>query len=44
MDWLCENVEGHIPGFDEIEPYAQPIVRQLGIYREEIPIEKEGHL
>ena len=44
MDWLCENVEGSIPGFDEIEPYAQPIVRQLGIYREEIPIEKEGSL
>ena len=44
MDWLCENVEGAIPGFDEIEPYAQPIVRQLGIYREEIPIEKEGSL
>ena len=44
MDWLCENVEGYIPGFDEIEPYAQPIVRQLGIYREDIPIEKEGHL
>ena len=44
MDWLCENVEGSIPDFDEIAPYAQPIVRQLGIYREEIPVEKEGSL
>ena len=41
MDWLCENVEGHIPGFDELEPYARPIVRQLGIYRDKIPAEKE---
>ena len=44
MDWLCENVEGHIPGFDEIEPFARPIVRQLGIYRDSIPVEKEGAL
>ena len=42
MDWLCDNVNGHIPGFDEIEPFAKPIVRQLGIYREQIPVEKEG--
>ena len=42
MDWLCENVNGYIPGFDEIEPFAKPIVRQLGIYRDQIPAEKEG--
>ena len=44
MDWLCDNVEGHIPGFDEIEPFAKPIVRQLGIYRDSIPVEEEGSL
>ena len=44
MDWLCENVIGSIPEFDEIEPYAQPMVRQLGIYRDRIPVEKEGAL
>ena len=44
MDWLCENVVGSIPEFDEIEPYAQPMVRQLGIYRDRIPVEKEGSL
>ena len=42
MDWLCENVEGTIPAFDELLPFAQPTVRELGIYRETIPMEKEG--
>lgn len=44
MDWLCDNVNGSIPSFDEIEPFARPIVRQLGIYRDQIPAEKEGSL
>ena len=44
MDWLCEHVNGHIPGFDEIEDFAKPIVRQLGIYRDQLPAEKEGVL
>ena len=44
MDWLCENVEGYIPEYDQIEPFAQPIVRMLGIHRERIPIPKEGSL
>ena len=41
MDWLCENVEGSIPRFDEILPFAQPVVRELGVYRDQIPAEKE---
>ena len=44
MDWLCENVEGHIPEFSEILPYAQGLVRQQGIYQQRIPKEKEGKL
>ena len=44
MDWLCENVEGSIPQFHEILPFAQDTVRELGIYREDIPMEKEGSL
>lgn len=44
MDWLCDNVIGSIPGFDEVEPYAQPMLRELGIYRDRIPPEKEGSL
>ena len=42
MDWLCENVDGCIPKFDEILPFAQPMVRELGVYRKEIPPEKES--
>ena len=44
MDWLCENVDGFIPTFDQIAPYARNIVRALGIYRDQIPAEKEGSL
>ena len=41
MDWLCENVVGSIPPFEEILPYSQTMVRELGIYRDSIPAEKE---
>ena len=44
MDWLCNNVHGSIPGFDQILPYSQTMVRELGIYRDQIPPEKEGTL
>ena len=44
MDWLCQNVEGTIPQFDEILPISQPMVRALGVYRDEIPAEKEAPL
>ena len=44
MDWLCENVEGHIPTFDELLPTSQNLVRELGIHREQIPQKKEGAL
>ena len=42
MDWLCENVEGHIPEFEEVMPFAQATVRELGLHRERIPREKEA--
>ena len=42
MDWLSDTIEGRIPAFDEILPIAQPIVRLLGIYREDIPPVKDG--
>ena len=41
MDWLCDNVIGSIPGFDEILPMSQSLVRELGIYRDSIPVAKE---
>ena len=42
MDWLVENVVGSIPPFEEIELRSQPLIRELGIYRDKIPTEKEG--
>ncbi|MBO5867403.1 MAG: BMP family ABC transporter substrate-binding protein, partial [Oscillospiraceae bacterium] len=44
MDWLCNNVEGSIPPFEDILPYSQAMVRELGIYRDSIPKEKEGEI
>ena len=41
MDWLCENVVGSIPTFDEILPMSQAMVRELGIYRDDIIVQKE---
>ncbi len=42
MDWLCENVIGQIPPFEDILPISQNMVRELGLYRDTIPAEKEG--
>ena len=42
MDWLVENVVGAIPPFEEIDLRSQPLIRELGIYRDKIPMEKEG--
>lgn len=44
MDWLCDNVVGKIPEFEEVEAYAQPMLRELGIHRDKIPMEKEGEI
>ena len=41
MDWLCDNVEGHIPAFEEVLPVSQALVRELGVHRELAPPEKE---
>jgi hypothetical protein len=42
MDWLCENVVGEIPSFDQILPMSQNTVRELGLYRDQIKETKEG--
>ncbi len=44
MDWLCDNVIGHIPSFEEIQPYARSIVQSLGIYKDQLPVPKEVKL
>ena len=41
MDWLCSNVIGEIPPFEDILPISQNMVRELGLYRDIIPPEKE---
>jgi len=41
MDWLCENIVGEIPPFEDILPISQNMVRELGLYRDSIPTEKE---
>ncbi len=41
MDWLCDNVDGTLPSFDELLPRSQGLVRLLGIYRNTLPPEKE---
>ena len=42
MDWLCGNIVGSIPQFQEILPVSQNMVRELGIYRDKIPTQEEG--
>ena len=42
MDWLCDNIIGTIPPFEEILPISQNMVRELGVYRDSISLEKEG--
>ena len=39
MTRLSEAVEGCIPGFDALLPMAKPLVRALGIYRDQLPPE-----
>ena len=41
MDWLLDNVEGHIPAYEELLPVSQQLVRHLGLYRDQIPPEPE---
>ena len=41
MDWLCAEVDGRIPRFEELRPASRDLVRTLGVYRDELPPEKE---
>lgn len=38
MDWLCENVEGSLPKFDQVLPMARPMMELLGFQ----PYSEEG--
>ena len=37
MDWLCENVVGHIPTIDEVIPASRATVQLLGVFQEDVP-------
>lgn len=39
MDWLCENVHGSIPRYEDVLPISQPMVKLLGVYPPENPEE-----
>lgn len=41
MDWFVDNVEGSIPPYDELLPMARGLARLQGIYRDQIPPEKQ---
>lgn len=40
MDWLCDNVSGEIPSYEELLPDCRIIVQELGIYRDRFSEEK----
>lgn len=40
MNWLCDNVIGSIPEFDDLSEKGQAITRLQGIYRDQIPPSK----
>ena len=42
MDWFCENVDGEIPGFEELLPMSRDMVRVLGLYRQQLLPEREA--
>jgi len=44
IDWLLDNVDGEIPPFEKLLPMAKNLTRILGVYRDEIPPEKEEFL
>jgi len=39
MDYLSEDVEGHIPAYEELLPMSRGLVRVLGLHREDLPPE-----
>ena len=41
IDWLCDNVDGSIPCWDELLPMSRSMVRLLGVYRDQIPPEAD---
>ncbi|MBR3137013.1 MAG: BMP family ABC transporter substrate-binding protein [Clostridia bacterium] len=40
MDYLSDAVEGAIPAYGELLPMSRGLVRELGLHREDLPVEK----
>ncbi len=43
MDWLCDNVDGSIPEYDELIPQSKGLVQLLGLHRDAI-LPKKGEI
>ena len=39
MDYLSEIVEGAIPAYEDLLPMSRALVRELGLHREDLPLE-----
>ena len=39
MDWLCQNVRGSIPRYEDVLPISRPMVKLLGVFPPENPEE-----
>lgn len=44
MNWLCDNIYGSIPGYDDLAENSRALVRLQGIYRDSVPLQKESVL
>ena len=39
MDYLSDGVEGRIPSYEELLPMSRALVRELGLHKEDLPLE-----
>lgn len=44
MDWLCDNVDGSIPEYEDLKEESKPLYRMQGIHRDRLADEKEALL
>lgn len=44
MDWLCDNVDGAIPEYEDLKEESKPLYRMQGIHRDRLADEKEALL
>ena len=43
-DWLCSNIQGDFPAYEDLLPISRPMVRLLGIYPQDELAEEEPSL